>query len=193
MPPTMTVVAGPPGSGKSTAFPVSGFGAASFNADDRAAVLNGGSYTGISKQIREQVNREYAEFVIDCVNRRESFAIETTLRSQVTFEQARLAKSSGFRIEMRYLALNRFSMHLERVKARADVGGHSASGAVLRRIHDASLGNLLRAVEDMDLLWIYDNSRFGGPLKLVMETKAGKIVFLEDPPPAWLARTFGWV
>ena len=61
MPPTMTVVAGPPGSGKSTAFPVSGFGAASFNADDRAAVLNGGSYTGISKQIREQVNREYAE------------------------------------------------------------------------------------------------------------------------------------
>ena len=100
----MTVVAGPPGSGKSTAFPGAGFGAAFFNADDRAAALNGGSYRGISRQIRRQVNREYAEFVIDCIDRQESFGIETTLRSQVTFEQARHAKSAGFRIEMRYLA-----------------------------------------------------------------------------------------
>ena len=77
MPPTMTVVAGPPGSGKSTAFPGAGFGAAFFNADDRAAALNGGWYTGISRQIRGQVNRQYAEFVIDCLNRHLSFAIET--------------------------------------------------------------------------------------------------------------------
>ena len=180
-----------PGSGKSTAFPVSGFGVAFFNADDRAPALNGGSYAGISRQIRGQVNREYAEFVI--VNRNESFAIETTLRSRVTFEQARLAKSAGFRIEMRYLALNEFSMHLERVKARADLGGHSASERVLRSIHDASLRNLPTAVEKMDQLWVYDNSRVGGPPQLVMETKAGRIVFLKDPPPAWLAREFGWV
>jgi hypothetical protein len=34
MSPKMTVVAGPPGSGKSTAFPVAGFGVAFFNADE---------------------------------------------------------------------------------------------------------------------------------------------------------------
>jgi len=174
MSPTMIVVAGPPGSGKSTAFPVSSFGASFFNADDRATVLNDGSYTGISRQIRQ------------------SFAIETTLRNPVTFEQAQLAKSAGFRIEMRYLALNEFSMHLERVMARADAGGHSASETVLRRIHDASLSNLPRAVEEMDELWVYDNSSLGGPPQLVMEAKAGGIAFLEDPPPAWLARVFGW-
>jgi len=41
--PKMTVIAGPPGSGKSSIFPVSGFGVAYFNADDWAAKHNGGS------------------------------------------------------------------------------------------------------------------------------------------------------
>lgn len=188
----MIVVAGPPGSGKSTAFPVSGFGVAFFNADDHAAALNNGSYAGIPRQVRQKVNRDYEEFVKNQVNQRESFAIETTLRSQVTFEQARQARSAGFRIEMRYLALNGFSLHLERVRARADAGGHSASETTLRRIHESSLGNLPRAVEEVDELWIYDNTNLGGPPRLVMEAQAGRIIFLEDSPPIWLARAFGW-
>jgi dephospho-CoA kinase len=46
MVPKMIVVAGPPGSGKSSIFPVTSFGVAYFSADDRAAELNGGSYIG---------------------------------------------------------------------------------------------------------------------------------------------------
>lgn len=139
------------------------------------------------------MNRQYEEFVAEYIRRCESFAIETTLRSQVTFEQARHARSAGFRIEMRYLALDGFPLHLERVKARADAGGHSASEATLRRIHNASLSNLPRAIEEVDQLWIYDNSKLGGPPRLVMEATSGRIVFLEDLRPAWLARAFGWV
>lgn len=86
MRPKTIVVAGPPGGGKSTAFPVSSFGVDFFNADDRAAQLNGGSYLGIDKRIREQVNWDFECFVSDHIQRLESFAIETTLRSQVTFE-----------------------------------------------------------------------------------------------------------
>jgi predicted ABC-type ATPase len=93
---------------------------------------------------------------------------------------------------MRYLALASFDLHLERVTARADAGGHSASAATLRRIHIASLGNLPRATEEADELWTYDNSKLGGPPRLVTEAKAGRIIFLEEPPPAWLARVFGW-
>jgi len=193
MAPRMIVVAGPPGSGKSTAFPVNGFGVACFNADDRAAELNRGSYVGISAQIRQQVNREYEQFVSESIQRRQSFAIETTLRSDVTFEQARLAKTAGFGIEMRYLALATFALHLERVKARADAGGHSASESTLGRIHNASFANLPRAIEETGELWVYDNTRLGGPPQLVMEARAGKIVFLSDPPPSWLASALHWV
>jgi hypothetical protein len=51
--PAMIVIASPPGSGKSTAFPVFSLGdlrgeaCECFNADDRAAELNGGSYLDI--------------------------------------------------------------------------------------------------------------------------------------------------
>ncbi len=37
----MVIIAGPPGSGKSTAFPVAATGLVFFNADDHAAALNG--------------------------------------------------------------------------------------------------------------------------------------------------------
>lgn len=180
------LIAGPPRSGKSSIFPVSSFGFAHFNADDRAAQLNGDSYVGIPNHIRQAVNREFAAFVLDCIERRTSFAIETTLRSSVTFEQAKLAKVAGFATEMRYLALRDFAMHVERVKARADAEGHSASEATLLQTYKSSLANLPTAVVEMDDLWVYDNSPVGGPPRLVLETDNGVIRFLADPAPHWL-------
>ena len=90
------------------------------------------------------------------IEARISFAIETTLRSDVTFGQAHLAKKSGFVTEMRYLALRDFATHLDRVKARADAGGHSASETTPRRIYAASVRNLRRAVLEMGPLWHLD-------------------------------------
>jgi predicted ABC-type ATPase len=183
----MIVVAGPPGSGKSSIFPVSSFGVPHFNADDRAAELNRGSYAGIPKQIRSQVNREFEAFVLASIKARTSFAIETTLRSIATFEQAAQARAAGFTTEMRYLALRDFAMHLERVKARADTGGHSAPEATLLSVHRLSLANLPRAVAEMDDLWVYDNSPVGGPPRLILESEKGAIRFLCDDPPDWIA------
>jgi hypothetical protein len=87
----MIVIAGPPGGGKSSVFPVSSFGVAFFNADDRAAELNRSSHVGIPTHIRFAVSREFEAFVLECIERRTSFAIETTLRSGVTFDQAERA------------------------------------------------------------------------------------------------------
>jgi predicted ABC-type ATPase len=78
-------------------------------------------------------------------------------------------------------------MHLERVKARADAGGHAASETTLRRIYDSSLTNLAEAVSEMDVLWIYDNSPVGGPPVLLAEAQNSTILFLKDDPPDWLA------
>ncbi len=108
------------------------------------------------------------------------------LRSSVTFEQATLAKAAGFTTEMRYLALRDFAMHFERVKARADTGGHSASETTLRTTCKSSLSNLPKAIAEMDDLWVYDNSPVGGPPRLILESEKGGVRFLADNPPDWL-------
>ena len=184
----MYIVAGPPGSGKSTVFPVSGFGVDFFNADDRAAQLNRGSYLGIPQSIRYQVNRQFESFVNDCIARRASFAVETTLRSSITFEQAATARRAGFSIEMHYLALANFAQHVERVRIRADRGGHSAPESVLRDIYDSSLGNLTRAIRDMDIIAVYDNGEHDTVPRVLLQAEGGHVVYIARHYPEWLER-----
>ena len=186
MRPRMVVIAGPPGSGKSAAFPVSSFGIDSFNADDRAAQINSGSYQGISLEIRAAVNKEFEGFVEDHIRRHRSFVIETTLRSDITFRQVHQARAEGFEIHMRYIALSDFSQNLNRVTARARAGGHSAPADQLRRIHDASLANLLLAIRETDELRVYDNSAPGQQPEVVLSTQNGSINYLCAQTPQWL-------
>jgi predicted ABC-type ATPase len=79
----MVIVAGPPGSGKTTRFPVVEFDVDSFNADNRAAQLNAGSFRGISKEIRSQVNVEFQKWILDHISARKSFALETNFAASL--------------------------------------------------------------------------------------------------------------
>ncbi len=111
----MFIVAGPPGGGKSSLFAVSDFADHIFNADDRAARLNAGSYERIPLAVRATVNREFEGFIDANIRSGTSFALETTLRSTITFDQAKLAKGNGFRVSMWYVAfrLRIRSRHIE--------------------------------------------------------------------------------
>ena len=129
----MFIVAGPPGGGKSSIFSLSDFADRVFNADDRAAELNAGSYESIPPSVRAIVNREFEAFVHANIRAGASFALETTLRSTITFEHAKLARENGFRVFMRYVALDTVERHIERVMRRAARGGHSASETTFAR------------------------------------------------------------
>ena len=194
--PRMFIIAGPPGGGKSSIFSLSAFASRTFNADDRAAELNGGSYQDIPLEIRRVVNREFEQFVEASIDAEQSFALETTLRSDITFEQAKMAQSKGFRVVMRYIALDNVEKHLERVRARAALGGHSASEGALRRIHASSLANLPKALDPrqsgIEFVRIYDNSADEQGPELVLTARRGRIIHVASPCPIWLQQAMGW-
>jgi predicted ABC-type ATPase len=75
----MVVVAGPPGSGKSTVLRPDEQSLAYFNADGRARELNQGSGHKISAEIRAFVNRELESFIAGHIHDRRSFAFETNV------------------------------------------------------------------------------------------------------------------
>jgi predicted ABC-type ATPase len=182
----MIVVAGPPGGGKSTAFPVAGFGVGFFNADDRAAELNQGSYRNIPPHIRAQVNSEFEAFVQKQIQAGTSLAFETTLRTDITLRQAAEARARGFSLAMKYVAMGSLEEHLNRVAARAQGGGHAASSSSLSRIYHASLANLPAALRTFDDVEVFDNAEFGQAPRLVLECQSGQLTFVAEEVPAWL-------
>lgn len=71
------------------------------------------------------------------------------------------------------------------------LGGHSASSKTLRRIYDASLRNLRRAADELDVVWVYDNTNLDASHPLVLEARSGELQFLVDDPSSWLKTALG--
>ena len=184
----MVVVAGPPGAGKSIAFPVAAIAArhrmTSFNIDDRCAERNG-SYRNITAELRREVQLECERFIVERIERREGFAVETTLRTTVAFHQADQGRAAGFRTHMIFVGTDAAERNIERIRIRALGGGHAASEATIRAIYAASLSNLHSAFSRFDTVSVYDNSAEAPVLSA--RSRDGRLVILPDPPD-WLRR-----
>jgi len=194
--PRMVVIAGPSGSGKSSFYPGSDFEAAWFNVDDRCAELNQGSYQEIPPAIRTQAQEECQKFIEECTRELRSFAVETTLRTDIAIQQAKRAKAAGFRIEMVFVATDDVDENVLRVARRSHDGGHSAPEARIREIYQLSLENLPGAIEVFDHVTLHDSSAFGQLPRLVVKIVNGKVVSRSTPLPRWclsgaLGKLFG--
>ena len=169
--PRMVIVGGPSGAGKSSVFSIYDMdGVAAFGTDDYCAALNGRRlgrqspvYAGIPPDIRVLGGIALQNFIGENIAATRSFSFETTLR-EITFEQARHAAASGFRVEMLFVAAGPVEEHIERVKIRADAGGHSASEGSLREIYERGMRFLVTAFEEnrrgnIDRLSVFHNPR----------------------------------
>jgi len=182
----MLVVAGPPGSGKTTYFPVTAFGVDAFNIDDRCAQIVG-SYRAISLEIRRAVARQCERFVREHIERGHAFAVETTLRTTAAIDQAVAARAAGFATHMRFIGTDSVAENVLRVIQRSQGGGHGASERDIRAIHSASIANLGRALRVFELVRVYDSTTPWAPPRLIATARNGRVT-REGATPAWLER-----
>jgi predicted ABC-type ATPase len=182
----MIVVAGPPGSGKTSAFPVTALGIDAFNIDDRCAQLLG-SYRSISREVRRAVAAECEQFVLGHIQAGDDFAVETTLRTAAAITQAQQARARGFWTRLIFIATESVTENIERVLQRAQGGGHGASEGDIRAIYEASLANLGQAIAAFNRVDIYDSTPHWSPPRLVATAREGHVVSLGSSP-AWLER-----
>lgn len=188
--PRMVVVAGPPGSGKSSHFPVEGGPIDGFNVDARAAVHNSGSFRDIPRAVRARAQRECEAFIEEHLAEGKSFAVETTLRSGIAIEQARRAQRAGFETDMIFVTAGRADECVARVRLRGLTGGHAAPEGELRDIYARSMANLVLAAEVFDRVDLYDASTRGAPPRLVGRVTAGRFVAFVAPLPDWVPERF---
>jgi len=155
----IVIIAGPNGAGKTTfsrEFLVREASCPSFvNADLIAA--------GLSPFTPEQAALRAGRLMLDeirgYVERRQSFAFETTLSGHIYARYIPQWQKSGYRIKLIFLSLPNVEIAVERVRIRVEQGGHHVDESVIRRRFDKGWNNFHNVYKKLVDVWVlYDNS-----------------------------------
>jgi predicted ABC-type ATPase len=103
----------------------------------------------------------------------------------------RLMKESrglGYRVWLVFVCLSDVYLNLDRVEQRAATGGHDVPTDKVIARYSRSIANGAAALSLADEVWLYDNSAYRKPHRLVARATAGVVTVTVEPPPNWLTR-----
>jgi len=159
MKPTIYVISGCNGAGKTTAsftilpeiLKVHEF----VNADEIAK--------GLSPFQPEKVSFEAGRIMLsrmdELITLKKDFAFETTLATRSYLSKLKMARKQGFRVVLVYFWLKSEELAIARVQLRVTEGGHNISLPVIRRRYQRGLHNLFHLYLDAVDEWlVVDNS-----------------------------------
>ena len=102
--------------------------------------------------------------VDECLRRRETFALESTLSGKTYIRLFQRARQLGYEIELHYLWLSSPAQAIARVRRRVQQGGHHVPAVDIRRRFKRSLVHLLADYLPLATRWAVWDSR-GLPVK----------------------------
>jgi predicted ABC-type ATPase len=178
--PILIAVAGPNGAGKSTFYRahLEDLGLRYVNADDLARTLQTDAYeaASLAAGVRAALVRE-----------RQSFVFETVFSDPVGEKVAFLAAAAaqGYTVVLFFIGLASAALSEARVIQRVMDGGHDVPTEKLAARFPRSLANLQRAVRELPLVLVHDNSDPDRPFRAVATFEAGKLVSARRPFPPW--------
>ena len=159
------VIAGPNGAGKTTFarsfLPEEAQCPRFINADLIAAGLSPFAPEAAAIKAGRLMLRE----IVDCADRGESFAFETTLSGLAYLRHIEDWKSRGYHVSLFFLALPSAEMAIARVAERVKQGGHDIPEVVIRRRFTKGWKNFAHYREQVHSWVLYDNSS-GEPIMI---------------------------
>ncbi len=163
--PRVIVLGGPNGAGKTSSartLLAETLGVMAFvNADVIAQGLSGFA----PETVAWEASRIMLERLHALAERREDFALETTLAARSYSSWLRRLRESGYRVHLRYFWLASADLAIARVTERVRSGGHSIPESTIRSRYRRSIKNLMTLYLPFVDSWIvYDNSVQGLPV-----------------------------
>ena len=181
--PSLVVVAGPNGCGKSTLTQIGKI--RDIEIIDPDAIARDMRDAALARveiaAAREALKRRRA-----AVAAGRSFLIETTLAGQGSLREMKDARRSGFSISLHYVSVASPDDAVLRVRNRVARGGHDVPDEDVRRRFNRSRANLSLAMAISDEWHLYDNTRARDPHRVVAFLKAGHR-WTAGRCPAWAA------
>ncbi|MYB26839.1 MAG: AAA family ATPase [Candidatus Dadabacteria bacterium] len=155
------IIAGPNGAGKTTFAKEFLPNEATFiNADLIAAGLN----PSRPDLVAVQAGRLMLEMIHDCVERKKTFAFETTLSGHVYSRMIPVWQKNGYLVKLLFLRLPIPEMAIERVRQRVIEGGHDVPEQTVRRRFYSGWDNFQLIYRDMVDDWVLYDSSGGKPV-----------------------------
>ena len=184
--PTLCIVAGPNGSGKTTTtlqLLANEWAADSLyiNPDNIAQETFGdwNSPEAVLKAAHLATEKRY-----ECLVQKKDFVFETVFSSDEKLEFVRKAKAAGFFIRLFFVCTNDPEINVLRITKRFLEGGHEVPISKIISRYYKSIANAAQAIELVDRAYIYDNSVENALPQLLYRTVDGQIFkqYTEDVP-----------
>ena len=194
--PRIYVLAGVNGAGKSSigGAMIRAAGGEYYNPDETARKLTVANPVLTQTVANSQARLTGKALLEKAIANRLDFAFESTLSAKSIPALLRAAAQQGYKVYIWFAALSSPELHISRVAARVERGGHDIPEVAIRRRYESSRLNLIDLLPHLTEPRLFDNSVDGNPAKgkepkpvLVLHLVRGKIVNPADLPrtPAW--------
>lgn len=181
--PSLVVIAGSNGSGKSTTAPtllrdtlrVDDF----INADAIAAGLSGFA----PERVAFPAGRIMIRRMQELARSRADFALESTLSNRFLAPWITRLRNDGYIFHLIYLWLQSADLAVQRVAERVRNGGHDVPEATVRRRYKRSLENFFNIYRPIADSWLMlDNSMVGIPKPIAWRNVGGPVQIVKSGP-----------
>lgn len=187
--PVLIFLAGPNGAGKTTFFEeyLDRLGLPFVNADRIAQDLRSADPTASSDDIDRRAFTEAERLRAAFVEARLSFCTETVFSDPAGAKLRFLeeARTRGCTIFLIFIGLDSPGLTVARVKQRAQQGGHDVPDEKLHARFPRTLANLRAAIPIVDEAFLFDNSSYDRPYRIVAIYQRGRLVGAHPPLPPW--------